>query len=190
MRTWKKKFSQAFIIWLPLALVIALLSGLIYVTVQQEIRIGANDPQIQIAQDFSEMISNGQPPSTLLPLRKVDVSKSLDVFVMFFDGNGKLIGSSAVLGEEVPQPPVSVFDFVKNRGETRITWQPRKDARSAIVVTKYSYQKNSGYVLVGRSLREVEKRENSLLMIVLLGGITTLVVSFGATFFLKLSSKK
>jgi len=39
--------------WLPLAIVIKLLCGLVYVAVQQEVRLSANDPQIGMAEDLA-----------------------------------------------------------------------------------------------------------------------------------------
>jgi hypothetical protein len=37
--------------WLPIAVVTAAFCGLAYLTVQQSLRQGANDPQIQMAED-------------------------------------------------------------------------------------------------------------------------------------------
>ena len=59
--------------WIPLAVVITCLSGLIYLTVQQDIRIGANDPQIQIAEDLTNQLSSGQNPQNLIPPTKIDL---------------------------------------------------------------------------------------------------------------------
>jgi hypothetical protein len=40
---------------------------------------------------------------------------------------------------------------------------------------------NTGFVLAGRSLREVEKREDGIMQIILLGWIGMLLVTFLAT---------
>ncbi len=47
--------------------------------------------------------------------------------------------------------------------QNRITWQPEKDARIALVVQAYKHENATGYALVGRSLREVEARKDMLL---------------------------
>ncbi len=39
--------------WIPLAAAITVVCGVIYVAVQQDIRMAANDPQIQMASVFS-----------------------------------------------------------------------------------------------------------------------------------------
>jgi hypothetical protein len=45
--------------WLPLAIAITLLCGLVYVAVQQEVRLSANDPQIGMAEDLAAALSHG-----------------------------------------------------------------------------------------------------------------------------------
>ncbi len=42
--------------WLPLAIAITLLCGLVHVAVQQEVRLSANDPQIGMAEDLAAVI--------------------------------------------------------------------------------------------------------------------------------------
>ena len=60
-----------------------------------------------------------------------------------------------------------VFDFVRDHGEDRVTWQPRSDVRIASVVTKTA----NGYVVAGRNMREVEARESTVLKLAALGWI-------------------
>src|SRR6266536_2297586 len=78
------------------------------------------------------------------------------------------------------QRSAGIFDYVKQNGEDRLTWQPQTGIRSAIVVTQFKGT-TSGFVLAGRSLREVGKREDSLEQILGLGSIVLLVVTFLAT---------
>ena len=87
------------------------------------------------------------------------------------------------------RPPKSVFDYVRNSGETRITWQPKMGVRSATVIARFNGA-NPGFVLIGRSMKEVEIREDNALKIVLIGWIVTILASFAAVLFaLKLTSK-
>jgi len=46
--------------WLLIAIVVTGLIGLVYVAVQQDLRQGANDPQIQMAEDTAAKFANGQ----------------------------------------------------------------------------------------------------------------------------------
>jgi len=168
-------------IWLPLAITITFLSGLIYLVVQQDIRIGANDPQIQIAEDIASQLANGQNPQYFMPLTKTDISKSLANYVMFFNQDGGLISSSASLEGKSPTVPQGVFITTKQNHETRFTWQPQAGVRSAVVAIYYKGAK-PGFVLVGRSLREIEIRENQQEMIVLMGWTVTMLMSLSSVF--------
>jgi hypothetical protein len=171
-------------IWIPLAVTITALSGLIYLAVQQDIRIGANDPQIQISEDVSRQISTGENPLDFIPPIKVEISKSLANYIVIFDDKGKLIGSSAVLDNKEPTIPQGVFDQTKALGQTRFTWQPRAGVRSAVVVTYFKGPTN-GYVMVGRSMREIEKRIDNIQLIVFLAWAVTLGASLTTTIILQ-----
>jgi len=62
-----------------------------------------------------------------------------------------------------------VLSSTKNGSENWVTWQPRGGVRIAAVVVK----SQGGYVLAGRSLREVEKRETNALYQVMAGWLAT-----------------
>ncbi|MDO8689297.1 MAG: hypothetical protein Q7R39_04695 [Dehalococcoidia bacterium] len=128
---------------------------------QQDLRQSANDPQIQMAEDAALAIEKGQAPQSVVPSTTVDISKSLAAYLIVFDDAGKPVASSAQLDGQTPRPPSGVFDQVRQRGEDRITWEPKPGVRSAAVVARFSGLQ-SGFVLAGRSLREVEKREDGL----------------------------
>ncbi len=166
--------------WLLIAVVATGLSGLIYTAVQQDIRQTANDPQIQMAEDIATKLADGQSVQDAIPPEKVDIAKSLATYIIIFDTTGKPTNSSAQLDGQTPTIPSGVFDYVRQNGEDRFTWQPQAGVRSAVVVTQFKGP-NSGFVLVGRSMREVEKREDGIMQIVLLGWAVMLVVTFVAT---------
>lgn len=185
-------------IWVFLSIVITGIYLTIYATVQHDIRAGANDPQIQLSEDMASELSTGQNLTYINSQPKVDISKSLALFIITYDSNGRAISSSAILDGKTPTLPNGVFDFVKTgvdkpsilrpksffykfsqtQGENRFTWEPKEGVRIATVLTYYKGEKKSGYVLVGRSLREVEKREEDLEKQVALAWLTTLSVIF------------
>lgn len=160
---------------LPLAVVATLLAGLSYLVVQQNYRQSANDPQIQVAEDFAAELSNGAPLSQIDPSFRVDISKSLSTYVIVYDQTGKPVTGSGVLNGALPTLPAGVTDYVGTHGEDRITWQPQPGVRSALVVTPYHSDQSSGYVAVGRSLRETEIREGQLGFDILLGWLFTMI---------------
>ncbi len=166
--------------WILIAMIITGLCGLIYVTVQQDLRLSADDPQIQLAEDAAAKLAAGQQIQNVVPTDQVDIATSLAPYIIIFDANGKPIASSAQLDGQTPTIPAGIFDFVRQKGEDRISWQPRPRVRTAIVVTQFK-RPNSGFVLAGRSLREVGIREDSSMHIVLLGWISMLLVTLFAT---------
>lgn len=162
-------------VWIPLAIVITGLSGLIYLTAQQSLRLSANDPQIQIAEDAAAALNNGATPADVTPKNSVDINKSLANFVIVYDQNGNPATSSADFHGRIPVPPTGVFQSSQSK-QDRFTWEPASGVRIAAVVNKY----NQGYVLSGRSLREVEQRETWIEQLTLGGWFLTMVVSLVA----------
>jgi hypothetical protein len=153
-----KKFLLIAGYWFLGAIILTILCGLVYVSVQQAIRQGANDPQIQIAEDAARLLEAGGVPQIVLGQNiSVPIEQSLAPYVVVFDGSGKPVAGSGKLNGQLPSLPVGIFDFVRAHGEDRVTWQPETGVRSAIVIVGYG-GKNPGFVMAGRSLWEVEKR--------------------------------
>lgn len=164
-------------LWLPTVVVATFLAGLTYVAVQQNFRITANDPQIQIAEDAAATLTQGLSPANIVPQIQSDMSQSLAPFLIVYDDRGNPLASSVRLDGQTPKPPQGVFDSARGKGENRLTWQPKPGVRNAIVVTRFAGQKQSGYVVVGRSLRETEKREDQLLTLAELGWLAAVLGS-------------
>ena len=147
--------------WLPLASTATGLCLLVYVAVQQAHRTSANDPQIQLAEDAVRALEGGASVESVLPQTRVDLERGLAPFVVVYDGQGQPLAGSGTLRGQLPSPPRGVFEFVRAHGEERVTLQPERGVRIASVVRRANAS-SAGYVLVGRSLREVEERESQL----------------------------
>lgn len=172
-----RKLLEILLKWLPLAVIIILLTGLIYAAVQQNMRLTANDPQIQFTEDASAYLKEGgNPEDVVSSTNKIDMSKSIGTFIIVFDESGKIVASSGLLDGATPAPPQGVLDFAKKNGENRVTWAPRKDVRIAAVVRYYSGKK-TGYILAARSLREVEKRDKRLMIATAAVLVSTLLIT-------------
>ncbi len=174
----------------PLVVVLAILavlfSGAIYATGQQILRQGANDPQIQMAEDAAAQIASGKQVS--IDETKVDIASSLAPFMILYDGDGKVTQSNALLHGQTPTVPPGVIDYVKTHHEDRFTWQPEPGVRLAAVMVS-SNSEHAGFALAARNLGEVEKREDRLL----LGAVALLVASLlviGAFALLPTSARK
>ncbi len=163
-------FVRALALWVPVAVAVTGLSAVVYGAVQQDLRQGANDPQIQMAEDAAARLNAGVAPNTVIPGDQVELSGSLSSYVMVFDAENRLIASSAQLNGQAPPFPPSVFDSARSRGQDRITWQPAAGIRSAVVVQPW----RSGFVVVGRSLRLVEERIGQIFLLTGLAWLVTL----------------
>lgn len=177
---------KSFIRWLPFGLVITALSGLVYLSVQQNYRQNANDPQIQIAEDAAAVLQKENIPAAVVPRGPlIDIKKSLAPWVAVYDAKGKPLESSGVLNDAPPAPPLGLFNenswidpktyYTPAGAETRVTWQPEPDVRQAIVVV---HATNGEFVVAGRSLREVENRVGMLSLHAFLAWVVTSVSSF------------
>ncbi len=167
--------------WLPAALVVTLLCGLVYATVQQSFRASANDPQIQLAEDAATRLSHGTPPQAVVSGAKLDMARSLSPFLIVFDDAGQPVASSVQLNGATPVPPRGVLDYARQNGQNSLTWQPRPGVRHATVIARFSGER-SGFVLAGRSLREVENRVANLVRMVGVVWVLALVVTLAGSF--------
>lgn len=171
------------IVWLPLGFTITVVFGVLYASVQQVYRQGANDPQIQIVEDAAATIAAGADPRSVVPVEKVELTNSLAPYLMVFDKGVNLLASSVELNGQPVVPPRGVLDFVQEHGQNRVTWQPQPGVRQALVVIQGAAPR-SDIIAAGRSLREIERRESDLTMMVGLGWAIAMLGSLGLHFFI------
>ena len=141
--------------------------SIVYLTSQQSLRLGANGLPSQLAVETSIKLKEGQIVKSVIPVQKVDISKSLNTFVMIFDKNKNLIDTSGIMGESMPKYPEGVLDNVDKNGENRVTWQPKTELRFATVAIKF----NNGYIVAAQPLFETEKLIESIGNVILLAWI-------------------
>jgi hypothetical protein len=171
-----KNILQSFLSWLPVGAAITVLSLFGYGLVQQDLRQSANDPQIQMAEDAAAALAAGQTPRSADTAASVDITKSLAPFLIVYDESGAVTSSTARLNGNTPALPQGVLDDARQHGLDGFTWQPAPGVRSATVVTHYAGA-SSGFVLSGRSLREVEDRESRIEQLAVLGWLVALAGS-------------
>lgn len=160
-------------LWLPLAVASSVMAVVLYAAVQQDLRLGADDPQIQLAHDAAAALDSGSPVEQVLPPASVDPERSLAPFVVVYDRHpSRLAGTLSPSWD----PPSGVFQKALDSGENRRTWQPSPGVRIAAVIVPF----RGGYVLSGRSLSEVERREAQILQLVLGGWFATMLAGAAA----------
>jgi hypothetical protein len=160
-----------------LAFTITMLAGTIYLVSQQMIRGAANDPQIQMADETVQRLQAGASATSLISGDQADMEKTLSPYLIIYNEDRTPLAAGVTLKGAIPKPPVGVFEYTKNQGQDRLTWQPQEGVRSALVMRYFSAADQSGYVLAGRSLTEAEKQESQITLLVSIGWFLSLVGS-------------
>lgn len=162
--------------WVLSLVLVTFFCLLLLFVVQKMYRQAANHPQIQIAEDAAAAFEQNQFTNETLKssfesfvpsIGQVDLGSSLSPWIQVYDASREVIESSVSIQEAQTTPRVSseLFEGLSKRDQIRLTWQPRKGIRQAIVITKFSGLR-SGYIVVGRSLREVEDQIRILTVII------------------------
>ncbi len=180
--TTRSHFLRAAAAVLPAAIALSATCGLAYALAQQLLRTGANDPQVQLAEDAARALDTGADPMAVVGPGSavaglagegtVDVATSLAPFMVVYDASGNVLATDAQLDGRDPMPPAGVLATARAAGSDRVTWQPRPGVRIATVTIGWS----GGSVLAGRSLREVEAREDLALQLAALAWLAGLAV--------------
>lgn len=153
--------------------IITILIGTAYGIGQQILRLSANDPQIQLAHEVAMQLDQGAIPDDVVGAYKVNIAQSLASFVVVYDKTGNPVAGTGYLDGVRPKAPIGVLKAADNHSDNRVTWEPKTDVRVAsVTVSTKQY-----YVLAGRSLREVEAREQKLSEIALSGWVAAMLVT-------------
>ena len=168
---------RSLVSWIPWAVILTLVFFAIYIANQQSLRQSANDPQVQIAEDAAAAINAAEPVSFFNTPTKIDIGKSLMPYLVIYDSNYSNVASTGLLNGSPLMVPQGVLKSALASGEQRLTWQPEHGVRSAIVVIPVKGIFN-GFVVVGRSLREIENREDQIGLIIFAIWLFSIVVMF------------
>jgi len=162
--------------WLPFAVVATFVAGTMFLVAHQILRQSANDPQIQLAEDWVDQIVGGTAPNRLNLGPFIDPARSLQPFGIIYDQDGLIIASSVSAPSTMAQPN-GVFDTVDAAPNktARYTWQPASGERYAAVLTRTTFEEKSYYILAGRNLRAQEERIARVGWIITWAWVTTLV---------------
>lgn len=175
-------------VWIPLGVTATAIFASFFVILQQYIRVSAYDLPTQISEDLASLLASGNTVPQL-SAASIELASSLAPFAIVYDEQGSIVAGSALLDGKTPQLPKGVLDHAKRKGQHRVTWQPRKGVREAVVITYFS-GKTEGYVLAGRSLRETEIRINRTLLLTCAGMLFTLITSGAASYFATIKERR
>ncbi|HTE58638.1 MAG TPA: hypothetical protein VK694_07930 [Verrucomicrobiae bacterium] len=155
-------------------LVVTFFFGVIFVSVQQALRLGANEPQGSMAQDVAKELNLGRKPQDLFK-DQVDIGSNMAPFVIVYDKYGKVVAGSGYLDGTIPEVPVGVLAAAKGNKVNKVTWQPNERVRIASV----SREADNYYVLGGRSLAVVERKITSFTRWLIAAWLLSLAAAVG-----------
>lgn len=167
----RMKIKNSYVLWVVVILLITFTSVTVYIATQQSLRLGANELPATLAHELAIKLEDGSSAEQAIAQDQVDLSKSLATFAMIYDQNKNLIATSGIFNGNEPSYPKGVLDYIDEKVESRVTWQPKKGLRFASVAIKY----NGGYIVAAHSLFETEKLIRSMgktLLVVWLTGIS------------------
>lgn len=147
----------------------------LYAIPQQVLRRGADDPQVEMADNLVGQLEQGITAGTAVPADKIEIAHSLSPFVIAFDDQGRPIASQAAINGQMPTLPKGTLDYVREHGEYRFTWRPSGATRIAAVVRRV-HGDHPGFVLAGRSLREETLRQIAVKQMATLAWIAMLAL--------------
>ena len=171
---------RVFARWLPLAVAITVTALLVYASVQNVHRSGANDPQQQLVEDAARALAAGVTPQQVVGPTRVPMAMSLAPWLMVVDRGNHVLAASVDLDGRTPELPPGVLEVARREGGNAVTWQPRADVRSATV--EVAVRDPRGLVVIaGRSLRDVEARTGRLWLFVCVAWLVAMGGSLVAT---------
>jgi hypothetical protein len=167
-----------------LAAILTLLGGAAALITDQMLRRGADQPQIDMSAWYAGEIAAGEAPDNAIPPGYVDLERSLQPVIIFYDEQGRPVQGTGYLDQKLPAPPPGVFDFVRHNGYEKVTWQPQSGVRLASIIRRVNGA-HPGFILAARSLRVVEEQKLVLWRMALGFWIVVMLLVFGSASMLR-----
>jgi len=149
--------------WLALSLCWTLAAGAIVLVQHQVLRQQADEPQAQLAEDAARRLDAGDARVPAIAGDDVAIENSLAPWLVVYDQAGAPRAGNGHLHGALPKLPDGVLAFARQHGGHRLSWQPEPGVRQALVVVPTK----AGFVVAGRSLREVEADKQQVLHLML-----------------------
>lgn len=154
--------------WLVSLVVVSLLFGSVYVSLQQIGRM--SDEDVPAALVLAQL--NAPNPQALSSERPVDLAKGPGTFVNVYRTDGTPVAGSGTLSGSVPRLPQGVIESTVRTGQDRVTWQPQVGIRYAIVARAA----RDTVVVAGQNLQPSETRDTRVLLFLGLGWLGSVLV--------------
>jgi hypothetical protein len=156
--------------WLAASIIVTLIFGSVYVTLQQFGRHSANAaPAAAAAVQVQQM---GSEPTTE---PRLELTADSGVFVMVFGEDNKPVSTTVSLHGAPPDVPAGVLETARTVGSDAVTWQPEPGLRMAVVAR----QAPGGVVVAGQSLTPFEDSDRMSQLLLAAGWVGSMVVLAG-----------
>jgi hypothetical protein len=162
---------QRIIGWLAATIIVTLIFGSVYLTLQQFGRHSANAaPAAAAAAQVQQM---GSEPASG---PRLELTPDSGVFVIVFGEDNKPISTTVSLHGAPPDIPAGVLETAKTVGSDAVTWQPEPGLRMAVVAR----QAPGGVVVAGQSLTPFEDSDRMSQLFLAAGWVGSMAVLAGA----------
>lgn len=166
---------RAITIFLTLVLLISVIFVAICVSARTVFRQNANDPQVEVTDQVASIVRQGVPLDAIVSgAEQIDLATSKALFVVVYDGDRNLVGSSATFNGDNPQIPGDALDKAKQAEDYRFDWQPDNGLKFGLVAKAIDDQ---AFVVAGRSLTEMENRAAALHLPLWIGWVAAVLVA-------------
>jgi hypothetical protein len=157
--------------WVAATIIITLIFGSVYATLQQFGRRLANAAPAAAA--AAQVQQWGSGPTTE---PRLELTADSGIFVMVFGDGNKPASSTVMLHGELPVIPAGVLETARTLGSDTVTWQPEPGLRMAVMARKAP----GGVVVAGQSLTPFEDSDRMSQLFLAAGWAGSMVVLAGA----------
>jgi hypothetical protein len=168
---------QRIIGWLAAGIIITLIFGSVYVTLQQIGRHLANAAPAAAAAAQVQQMGSGT-----LTGPRLELTADSGVFVMVFGADNQPTSTTVTLHGALPVLPAGVLETARTSGSDFVTWQPEPGLRMAVVAR----QAAGNVIVAGQSLTPFEDSDRMSLLFLAagwLGSMLVLAAAYAATAF-------
>lgn len=153
--------------WVAAALIVTIVFGSVYLTLQHIGRQGVNDAPAAAA--AAQVQNIGSDPATG---PRLELTKDSGTFVIVYGEDNRAISTTVTLHGDLPNLPIGVLDTTRAVGTDAVTWQPEPGLRMAVVTR----QAAGKVVVAGQSLTPFENKDKWTQLALTAGWLTSMIV--------------
>jgi len=158
---------QRIVGWVAAALIVTIVFGSVYLTLQHIGRQEVNDAPAAAA--AAQVQNIGSEPVTG---PRLEPTPGRGIFVIVYGEDNKPVSTTVTLHGDVPDLPAGVLDTTRTAGADAVTWQPEPGLRMAVVTRQVSGK----VVVAGQSLTPFENMDRWTQFVLTAGWLGSMLV--------------